>query len=602
MWISGIVPKTLDPERVEKCRRLGFNGLTVPESLILAQAAETEKHEYTFEHFSRALKGYKEYRFCAGESIRDIFFEYDTILYTNGSQDIITSANPCDNPTPTHRGRPTIITNFVSDLLTFTKPLGEGIVPSTSDACFHAAGLQMPKEKNFSQFCEFASQLLGEFPDPCPPYLYATQLVRRVEALSEQYRYDLMTMFYSTRYPVEMRTEGGISRPRIPVWTGASPLLTTLEEIKANPQYAYVIVRKNNVIDKLRAPETTALQISLINNERAIRGEDSSKASFYCSSNDRGGLPRKSRKQVCDILSLALPILHEKESKDERLYIVPPADHLIPELIEALKDYGHGHDEEGSDFFIVTSDEKIILDYPLYCVPAAKKGHHLLDMKETPIPSFPKGVDIDEAWSRNLNPVISKRLVMKSFVLRRKIPPVLKLDDMRRGAQVVKIRTYKFHSAHAFSFLVSDREKLKRSIGRVEFNEDGDPFVNPEFENLKEMSAADRRLAVFRDSRSRTFALINNDFHCDLGLNLWGIVCNKPTKKDARQLLYDCGEEEAVREEEEAIIQYLAEIGLAGAVEKTPQKIAGPPSAAAPAPPPSPAVPERVEEEVRFDD
>jgi hypothetical protein len=314
-----------------------------------------------------------------------------------------------------------------------------------------------------------------------------------------------------------------------------------VEEVKETPELAHVVYRSDKFVDQVSQPKTTALQIQLVNGERAIRGEDSQKASFFASANDRGGYVDKKRRQICDLLAIALPLVDEERQRrasklaPSQIIAVLPADSLVPDAVQAARDCAINTQDEVLLKFMTRSDD-IQFKYPLETTDKYVRGSVLIDFEEGSIPSFQKGTSPDEAWSKQIHFQAVGRSSFREFYLVRKIPPGLLPCEVTRTARqqtaegVVSqvstknpLRTYKFRSAHAFAFLLTCAASVKKRIAVA------DDHMRLQYHNvdLEELDEEGRRRAVFKDSRSRTFAVINEDFTVDLSLNLWGRECRK---------------------------------------------------------------------------
>jgi len=595
-WIVGQFQPLLPKELIDECARMGFVGYTVLESSLENEIKQKSNEDVpVVPHWSRALTGYSEFRYRKGEMFADRKLKVDMIAFCKDRKTIYSTADPFCPPldsVPDSSARDEI-DEFVADLVLFTVPYKGAVSVTADDNILTQAGMRVPPG-SLEAACALLSQQLPAMPTVCPTSVYRDMLRSALEDMPETQFNNLRHIFYTSRYPVKLEkiAKTDVYRPNCPKWSGLSPLLRTAEDVKKAPELAHVVYRADKFVDQVSQPKTTALQIQLVNGERAIRGEDSQKASFFASANDRGGFVEKKRRQICDFLSVALPLVDDERQRrvaklePSMIITVLPADSLVPDAVQAARDCGINTQDEVLLKFMTRSDD-IQFKYPLETTDKYVRGSVLIDFEEGSIPSFQKGTSPDEAWSKQIHFQATGRSSFREFYLIRKIPPGLLPVEVTRIAkkqtaegtsvQVATkhpLRTFKFRSAHAFAFLLTCATSVKKRYAIA----DDLMRLSHHNVNLDEVDEAGRRRAIFEDSRKRTFAVVNEDYTVDLSLNLWGRECRKLNKRDLRKLAMDLDDDDLEEDEDEiAMRRYLTEHGLAWTFEKEKEKEKPPP-------------------------
>lgn len=542
-WLTGITIDSIPKEKTDQCIALGFTGYSVVESQ-LEIAASTKKKEYkaSFNHMSRALAGYCEYRFPADASFSGVEFEDDFIVYSNGKTHLVSDTNPMTVPVrmpvvknevqPVDLPRVSEEDKFVGEMILFTKPEGGKIVPKATVEIMVQAGIREPKP--LDGFCRIANGIFGLLPNPCSAYAYASRIREQLSMMTYERRVEFMTIFYTSRYPVTVERVGRYLRPSVPAWSGVKPYLKDPEDIAAHPDQSTFLIREADIKDSLVPPKTTAGQISFLAAERALRGSDMSNASFFASATSRGGYVDKQRRQICDILSVVLPLQareeRRKKDKDYKVKMItvrPPVDSLIPELTLACTKYNL---DKNVKFFSQSDD--MYDRFPKFVIRNYEKESILVDfVGGKSVPTFEKGTDPDIVWPEMLvKHVGSRKSQLTEFYLYRKVPPQFSMPG---------IKVFKFHSSHSFDFFVTNATEMSAAYGKF----DDKLKFSVCYRNLQAQTPASIRDNVFKDNRTRTFAVINGGYGQDLGLNLYGIECRKLTKKEMRKAVLEFSEE-----------------------------------------------------------
>jgi len=351
--------------------------------------------------------------------------------------------------------------------------------------------------------------------------------------MTREKQVEFKTIFYNSRYPVTVERVGQYFRPSVPVWSGLKPYLKTTSEIAANPDQSTFLERASEIRDSLVAPKTTLGQINFLTAERSLRGSDLSNASFFASATSRGGYVDKQRRQICDVLSVVIPLVdREKQRMKEKkgykmktITVRPPVDSLIPDLITAVARY------ELENVFFFSQVDDMMDRFPKQIVRSYEKESILVDFVEGKLPTFEKKIDPDVVWADMLHKHVSARKdLLTEFYLLRKVPPTFSMAG---------ISVFKFHSSHAFDFFISNVDEMRVAYGVF----DSSFHLSVRFRNLEVQNSMSIRSNVFKDNRLRTYAVVNGHYGQDLGLNLYGIECRKLSKKEMRKAVFEFTED-----------------------------------------------------------
>lgn len=253
----------------------------------------------------------------------------------------------------------------------------------------------------------------------------------------------------------------------------------------------------------------------------------------------------------------------------------PPVDSLIPELTLACAKYNLTNVVK-----LLSQDDDMFDRYPKWVTRSYEKESILVDfVGSKSVPVFEKGIDPDVVWPEILSKHVSSRLSqLTEFYLYRKVPPQFSMPG---------IKVFKFHSSHSFDFFVTNASEMSVAYGRY----DDKLQFSVCYKNLQAQTSATIRENVFKDNRTRTFAVINGGYGQDLGLNLYGIECRKLTKKEMRKAVLEFTEEPDDDEEELEVREILRQLHIDDDEIEKPQIVESP----------SPGH-ESVHEEIKFDD
>lgn len=538
-WMKGYTIDSIPKDLVQQCKALGFEGYTLAESQMEVNASiKTKEYKSSFNHMSKALTGFTEYRFPAGASFEDVTFDDDFIVYSNGRTHLVSDTNPMTKPEkiPVVNGQPLAIElprvteeeKFIGEMILFTQPEKGKIVPKATVDMMAQAGIR--EAKSLEGFCSVASGVFGLLPNPCSPPVYFKLIKDQLALMTHTQQVEFKTIFYNSRYPVNVERVGQYLRPSVPVWSGLRPYYRDPQDIAANPDQSTFLSRFGNIKDTLVQPKTTAGQISFLTSQRSIRGNDMSHASFYASATSRGGYVEKQRRQICDILSVIIP-LHDRELKKKKedpsykeksITVRPHVDSLIPELTIAVAKYSM---ENHVKFFSQVDD--LIDRFPKSIIRSYEKESILVDFVEGRIPTFEKKTNPDTVWSDLLRSHVSSRMdQLTEFYLLRKVAPTFSMQG---------ISVFKFHSSHAFDFFITNSSEMRVAYGFV-----GKNFkIDIRFQPLVIQTTASIRENVFKDNQIRTYAIVNGNYGQDLGLNLYGTECRKLSKKEMRKAVLE---------------------------------------------------------------
>lgn len=499
-------------------------------------------------HYLEALRGDVQIALEKGDVFRGKPVPINSVAVLGDETALVSPASPWYDP------RIKDLTEgedkFFRDLVSLVVPDQDKIVPTTAPEAMRSAGIRV-KHDGLAQFCDSYFQM-GEGMVPSLNALsFRNQLIENYRSLDVSIREAMISSFYYMIW--EMKADPSSGRIQIPKFTGVGPRYTE-EELEKTPSGVGAIWRKDDYTESPK-PVTLPQQLTILGAERAFRGEDSRKAGYFASATQRGMYTTKSRRQMCDIISVLHPVTEEVislneallssgEAKDlntidaslpdqsissgakdpvprvkSRVVLIPHSDSLIPNLIEVILDSSF----HGIVFIYAPSKmEEFSSKYPDLVISKLRKSDFVVSFAGYSLPAVEKKVDLQRAWDDLTSKSLEMFRSVRGFCLWRKISP----NFIREHS---KLSFFKFHSSHAFDCLVTNMKFDWRMISR--WNDTRSRF-ELEKQRLKSIDPDSWAKDAFADSRLRTFAVTNDSYGTlDLGLNLYGTT-PKMSKKE----------------------------------------------------------------------
>lgn len=517
LFISGSkMPSCISFEKFEEARKIcpDFRGWPVWFFSTAAQRFEQVKKTAPATHFTTGFRGADQYlsqvvvfpsRPTAVEKEKIQFDSSKVSLVVVNAEKICTfPPEPCHAPDQRYS---VAAANLVRDIVFFLKPSQGAFVPTALSNVIQSAGMPIGNES-----VDAVALWLNTLPlsknlsTTMNTLVYRDYLLRSLLSMGAP-DYDFFsTSFYSVLFNVRVVEDRYLTRPEHGLSLKYSP-----EERKADPSKARALVRTRPYKEKCDFPADIDNQLKFLAAERAVRGEDDSRANFFGQYSGRGTYATKERVQMCDMLSLIYPLI----DKQEKIHVVPPSQNLAYLLLNFIveKEWKGVHvrlfdalsPHSSNPFTVLQSDESaVLLDFRGMCLPMPAKK-----------------MDTEATWKamrdRHFEPIKG----YPRYIVKVKASGHLMISTGKKY--------FKFHSSHAFDCLETTFSSLDRRVLIHRYYEvkDTNEFLHhstlPQDESLQQINSGTWNLRCFTDSRSRTWSFLNKDYGpVDMALNLWG--------------------------------------------------------------------------------
>jgi hypothetical protein len=379
--------------------------------------------------------------------------------------------------------------------------------------------------------------------------VYYDYLVSSVKAMSSDAFLGISTPFYITLFQVqtEIRQNEVIYRVH--------------PELGLSKTASGALVRSSKYLDPVkREPSTLKERIQFLMHERAVRGADSQRSNYFSQYSGRGAFATKERLSICDVLSVAYPLLQEFDvhvlvpsSVAEKLLDFIKMEN-IQHLSVAFTDSFNSLLNHSSSVFLkhgevaypvhglnaktylgsltaVTSTVIVPADMGVSVDVALTRKRVMIDFRGTELFSYNSKINYEEQWAQNLKKHLSAYNAYDFFIA--KVKMATEIFPSFSG-----YRFFKFHSAHAFDLLMTNMNKIERTVRFYAAYPDETGIVIEDkqdiVESLQAVNPGSWNSQVFSDSRFRTWSFLNKDYGpVDFSLNLYGVFV-KSTKADMK--------------------------------------------------------------------